>query len=67
MEKIRVPYKMGSHIATFAGEWTAEEIDAGLAGEPTSIEIEEAWYEPNGELVTDSARIAELERTIHKD
>lgn len=66
MEKITVPHKIRTEVATFTGEWTAEEIDAGLAGEPT-IEAEEAWYEPspNGPVrVTDEKRIQELEERL---
>lgn len=66
MEFANVPYKVSTQILTFEGDWTAEEIDAGLAGEPTKVETDETWYEPseNGPVVvTDPKRIAELEGT----
>lgn len=64
MEEIRVPYKVKSHIATYQGEWTADQIEKGEAGEP-SIEVYEQWYENiDGRAVpiTDPLRIAELEQ-----
>ena len=66
MERITVPYKAVTQIATFQGDWTAEQIDNGEAGEPT-IETFEEWYEPTDEgfvRVTDPSRIEELEKTI---
>jgi hypothetical protein len=69
MEKITVPYKVETQVATFQGEWTAEEIDAGLAGEPT-IERHVQWFEPSPDgpvEVHDDARIAELEDSIRCD
>jgi hypothetical protein len=67
MDKINVPYKVTTQIVTFEGDWTAEEIDAGLAGEATRIDTDDTWYEPgeNGHVVvTDPARIAELEKGL---
>lgn len=68
MERITVPYKAETRIATFQGEWTAEQIDNGEAGEPF-IEVHSDWYEPTDEgfvVVTDPSRIEELEKTIRK-
>lgn len=68
MEKITVPYKVETSIATFQGEWTAEQIDAGLAGEPT-VETHEQWFEPSPDgpvIITDTTRIRELEETLPK-
>lgn len=66
MDKVSVPHKVETKIATFEGDWTAEQIDAGLAGEPR-IESHVAWYEPTADgpqEVTDPVRIQELEDSI---
>ena len=66
MDQFTVPHKVRTEVATFEGEWTAEEIDAGLAGDPV-IESSEEWYEPSADgpvLVTDPERIRELESKL---
>lgn len=68
MERVTVPHKVRREIATFKGDWTAEEIDAGLAGEPV-VDVKEEWYEPSPSgpvLITDEERIQELEERLAK-
>lgn len=69
MESATVPYKISTSIATYAGDWTAQQIDAGAAGEPV-IERHDQWYEPGPDgpvPVTDPARIAALDQQISTD
>lgn len=69
MEQLATPYKVATSIATYSGDWTAEQIDAGEAGDPTGIETDSAWWEPgpDGPLeVTDPARIAALDATLNE-
>ena len=69
MENIRVPYKAETQVLTFEGDWTAEEIDAGLAGDPTNVEVSETWFEPTEDgpvPVTDPQRIDELEAKLRR-
>jgi hypothetical protein len=66
MDITKVPYKVRTEVATFEGEWTAEEIDAGLAGE-SRVEVHEQWFKPSERgplLVSDPEEIAELEARI---
>lgn len=69
MEQLAQPYKVATSIATYGGDWTAEQIDAGEAGDPTGIETDAHWYEetPDGTVeVTDPARIAALESALNE-
>lgn len=66
MDSITVPYKISTMIETYEGDWTAEQIDAGLAGEPR-LDVHEEWCEntPEGRrTIVDPQRIAELEARI---
>ena len=66
MDSITIPYKVRYEEATYQGDWTAEDIDAGHAGTPTVV-VHEEWYEPteNGpRLITDGDRIRALEAGI---
>lgn len=68
MDGISIPHKVETTIETYEGDWTSEEIEAGLAGEPR-VETEIAWYEPteHGPVkVTDPQRIQELEDNIRR-
>ena len=64
-DRWQAPYKATFTVMQYDGDWTAEEIDAGLAGDPVPVSEQSAWYEPTPEgpvLVTDPVRIAELEQ-----
>jgi len=66
MDNITVPHRIETEVKTFEGDWTAEQIEAGLAGEPR-IETHVAWYEPTPDgprEITDADRIRELEASI---
>ncbi len=66
MDTLTVPYKIEFKVETYDGDWTSEEIAAGLAGEPR-VDTQSAWYEPTpaGPVeVTDEKRIKELEDSI---
>jgi hypothetical protein len=66
VDDIKVPYKVEFKVATFEGEWTAEQIENGEAPEPR-IDISSAWYEPTPDgpiQITDPVRIQELEDGI---
>lgn len=62
------PYKVQFQIDTYPGNWTAEEIDRGLAGEPVT-EIRSQWFRrnPNGDPIeiTNLDEIAKLEAKIN--
>jgi len=67
MDYTQVPHKVSTKIVTYEGDWTAEEIDNGLAGEPKAIEVFDEWYEPSADgpvRVTDPTRIEELEARV---
>lgn len=66
MDRIGSTYKAQVRIATYQGDFTAEQIASGEAGEPTSIEDgPEQWYETAADgtsvAITDPARILDLE------
>lgn len=66
MDSINIPYKVTSMIDTYEGDWTAAEIDAGLAGEPHRV-VHEEWCENTADgrkVITDPERIAQLEAKI---
>lgn len=66
MDTLKVPYKVAMMIESYDGDWTAEEIAAGLAGTPRT-DSQETWYEntPNGTVeITEVTRVAELEEAI---
>ena len=66
MDNVNVPYKVEFMVETYQGDWTAEQIAEGCAGEPT-VEKQSAWYENiNGttQQITDPQRIEELESSI---
>lgn len=65
MDNTKVPYKVRHEVATFQGDWTAEQIDNGEAGEPT-IEVDEQWYDEDHNPIHDPERIAELEESIRQ-
>jgi len=63
MDTGRFPYKLDFMIQTYEGDWTAEQIDAGEAPEPT-VQSSSGWYEKIDGVeveITDPKRIAELE------
>lgn len=63
MERASVPYKVEIQVATFEGDWTADQIDNGEAG-PPKLERQVDWYEPTADgprKITDESRIEELE------
>lgn len=67
MDTSKIPYKVEFQVATFEGDWTAEQIDNGEAPEPT-IDKHVEYYEPTPhgpKKVTDPSRIAELEERIN--
>jgi hypothetical protein len=67
MDQLAQPYKVATSIVTYGGDWTAEQIDAGEAGDPSGIETDSAWWEPGSDgpiEVTDPARIAALDALI---
>jgi hypothetical protein len=69
MDTITVPHKIRIEVATYQGEWTAEQIAAGEAGTPT-ITITETWYEPGpagSKEIVDPLRIDALEATTSKE
>jgi hypothetical protein len=61
MDKGRVNVKTQLSIATYEGDWTAEEIDAGLAGEPTRIDIVEDESEIDIASVTNPDMLRAIE------
>lgn len=69
MDTMTMPYKIAVAIATYDGDWTAEQIDAGEAGQP-AIQTREQWVEPGPDgpvIVIDPVRIAALEQQISKE
>lgn len=67
MDRLNKPYRVDTQVLTFEGEWTAEEIDAGVAGEPHESQITSEWYQPTSDgpvQITDAHRIAELEQRL---
>lgn len=69
MDTMHAPYKVATSIATYGGDWTAEQIDAGEAGDPSGIETDAHWYEetPDGPVeITDPARIAALDAALNE-
>lgn len=67
MENIKVPYRVDLQVATFEGEWTAEQIDSGEAGKAARTETQSVWYEPteNGPVeITDPERLRELNEGV---
>ena len=66
MDNLKIPFKITTMIETYQGDWTADEIDAGLAGEPTRQIVEE-WCEntPEGrQTIDDPERVSQLEEGI---
>lgn len=66
MEKVSIPYKVHILVETYEGDWTSEQIAAGLAGLPR-IEQQASWFEdtPNGpQEITDEDRLRTLENSI---
>jgi hypothetical protein len=69
MDKLAQPYRVATSITTYSGDWTADQIDAGEAGDPSGIETDAHWYEdgPDGPVeMTDPARIAALNATLNE-
>lgn len=63
MDKFDKPYRVEFKEATYQGDWTAEQIDNGEAGEPV-VNTVSMWFEntPQGpQEITDEKRIKQLE------
>lgn len=66
MDTLKVPYKVAMMIESYDGDWTADEIAAGLAGTPR-VDKQETWFENTllGPVeITDATRIEKLEEAI---
>lgn len=67
IDTFTTPYRIDKKIATWDGEWTAEQIDNGEAPSPKLVETSSTWFENIDGVPTeiiDPKRIEELERKI---